>query len=935
MNPRPILGTTLIFVLGGIIHNKKMGLYYMTTLNIRAIQILLDTNIPGKEIIPLTKSVLYQPKMTEGSGWNSLPYFTLDADYPESYLSGLNYEQQMEFFFNKKKMEEILKGPVIEPTSTPGINMFITQAPEKQEEMKKQEEVKRQEEVKDEQVTEKNEQITMNNDNQIKALEEEKTTEINTDTTKAVETKTLESTSGVSGLTFNGEKYELNQKEWLVNGKPVTSMDDYVTNKKEEVNTDVERVKGLTEGLKNTTFQEIFQPASDFAYEGGNKGWLGINISGFGFQQSEHNKNAIDEDGLFKESFCKEILDEKDETKQKDKLNKSLFQNLPPAATFSWDPGYRTMLTDSIQRLLQIQASEPLKKLADKLAAFPKYTTESADRAENQKVMLQQLLELRKFFTDMSGEFQFPLTEYPAKIEASLSSATTTLGTEQKQSGELNAQPVIGGKKRIRKGGGEDTEETEEKPERGEKNIMIMLRLMFPTKYPLSGNVLSSFHSVITGKNDFHLKWTDFLPGFFKKMAFEGMAEYSYIKVDGQTYTVTQAIWLNDIFNHTSYKGLIKEYEELSRWKDKELQKALPELKKKQEVFRRTFSTDPFQFTEADIKSINKLQIANKTMTTKLVADIRQFKRQLENTIPNYKSVIESGIKVTKTLQEAQKARWFKPENEEKINKIIRKMVAEVEILKNETYLFEHYLKAPGVNMDYETDPSRSIIEQKYPMYVKLIEKIRTFRAPTIESSNSFLQNSINDFLNNTELFKGVFNFLMNPMNIKKNPFVDLIAKSGDIKEGTDLQTEAEQYQNRFNTGVTIRPSAEKGQPYYEIYVQLNLIGGEINDKNKAAIDCMYQGDSLGDRLARLMNEALLNPWKLNSSRIFFDITTGAAKDAIFAQTKKETGTPAGPAAEGPAAESQEEPPTESKGGAARKKTRKYRQQYLYTRRRR
>jgi hypothetical protein len=100
-------------------------------------------------------------------------------------------------------------------------------------------------------------------------------------------------------------------------------------------------------------------------------------------------------------------------------------------------------------------------------------------------------------------------------------------------------------------------------------------------------------------------------------------------------------------------------------------------------------------------------------------------------------------------------------------------------------------------------------------------------------------------------------------------------------KEADELREEAINYQNRLNTGITIRSSTQEGESYYEVYIQVNVIGGEVNDDNKSTVDCMYQGENLGDKLARLLNEALYLPWTMNNSRIFFDITTGEAKISI------------------------------------------------------
>ena len=96
----------------------------MANIDIRPINILLDTNIPGKEVIPLKKSLLYQPEIKDTGNWNEIPYFTMEAEYPEGYLSTIPYEKQMEFFFNKNKMADIIRlksGMIVKPTETTGL----------------------------------------------------------------------------------------------------------------------------------------------------------------------------------------------------------------------------------------------------------------------------------------------------------------------------------------------------------------------------------------------------------------------------------------------------------------------------------------------------------------------------------------------------------------------------------------------------------------------------------------------------------------------------------------------------------------------------------------------------------------------------------------------------------------------------------------------
>lgn len=607
----------------------------MATIDIRTIKFLLDTNIPNKEIIPLTKSILYQPQMNTGK-WNEYPFFTMDAEYPELYLSTFTYEQQMEFFFIKQKMIEILR-----------TKSNITEKP------------------------------------------------------NSIELKT---------------QYQ------------------------------------ITKEAKSSS-----------------------------------------EKALEKMKLEKEKKDIVELTETKDSQLRVLESN-----TINTKSGY------------------PL------------------DSKESKKI----------------SRFEY-----------------------EKERNRI-----------------------------GEKNIMIMIRLMFPTKYPLVGNNFSSFNSVVTGKNEFNLKWTDFIPSFFKKKVFEGMKDYSYLKIDGTIYTVTQAIWLNDIYNHKEYKQLINKFEELQRWKDKEILKNNNELMKRYKLFQQTYRTGIYKLNRDDIENIRKTLEINapeqeksyittdrlnkyKTIVNGLIKALEQFLLVIQSETINKHAMIDNSTKFVELMTELRDSQdyraWFRLENQERFDRIRRKMKEDLDNIKTDEYIFEMYLKHPGINMDYEKDTKhKPIIDQKYSTYTRFVDNIRKFRAPVLESSNIDLQNTIEDFLNNTEKVKNVFIFLMNPINVKKNPFSELVTKTTG-KEADELREEAINYQNRLNTGITIRSSTQEGESYYEVYIQVNVIGGEVNDDNKSTVDCMYQGENLGDKLARLLNEALYLPWTMNNSRIFFDITTGEAKSQL------------------------------------------------------
>jgi len=77
-------------------------------------------------------------------------------------------------------------------------------------------------------------------------------------------------------------------------------------------------------------------------------------------------------------------------------------------------------------------------------------------------------------------------------------------------------------------------------------NIMAMLFLLFPTRYPVINDVKNSF---------------DMFRGFdpLKTLFFNPLnrAPFSYLKIGSETYTVQKVIWLNDFLNHPRYRSVL------------------------------------------------------------------------------------------------------------------------------------------------------------------------------------------------------------------------------------------------------------------------------------------------------------------------------------------------------------------------------------------
>lgn len=904
----------------------------MSTIDIRTIKILLDTNIPGAEVIPLTNSILYESKKKGSAELNDLPYFTMDVEYPESYLITLSYTTQKEFFFNKKKMTEILqlKSKIKSVVQEDGLVSRSVEQKRDTEKLNKSIEAEQKEDIEIEQLKQK--QIQKEEDE--KSEKRGKLENIETQEKEALTNISTKLSKGLQVIESNIIK-QIDGKS-QINNKPFM---EYVNAKKadnEELSKNVKTVIGFD------SIKDIFKP---------NEEYLKASSGGFffGFGQSV-NRDNVDENNLYKDEFCA--------SKQRGN-NVRLFEIND--STPKWEP-YKEKLLLTLKSvasnpLFDIPSVDGVIKVIGDIETitidYDKYNSTEGEDAEKWKgiddEMCGLLSKIRKAFEGMK-ELQTLLEKYPEeanrKIDVFLqdyNKKKAELEQNSKRETEKIRQSFFEKKNGAEMFGGGDSDEISQDEishdEIAEKNIMIMIRLLFPTKYPTIGNVFSSFHSVITGKNEFHLKWTDFIPGFLKQNLFEGMADYSYIKVNEKVYTVIQAIWLNDIYNHKEYKQLVEQFQQLQKWKMKEARKSELAVLKRRDQIIETFTTNPeYELNELDIKNIQDTlktelssrdtmySLAEYQLSIRSLIDIMRSLMVSKNS-KNKDSIIEYSKKFSDLFMKLQRERVFNPSKKQKYEKIAAKIKEDIDKYEADRHVLKTYLQSPGINMDYERDEYRQILEEKYGLYVRFIENIRKYRAPVLESSNHFLQNSIDDFLNKTERYKGVFNFLMNPLNMKKNPYEELLIKNivSDVIEIEDIKKEQKQYLNRFNTGVTIRPSAQENEPYYEIYIQLNVLGGELNDANKSVIDCMYQGESLGDKLSRILNEAIYHPWNINSSRIFFDITQGDAKNKMTNNNSVEQPQLS-------QRQSQQEPEqeyTESQQGGGKKSIRKYRELFL------
>ena len=414
--------------------------------------------------------------------------------------------------------------------------------------------------------------------------------------------------------------------------------------------------------------------------------------------------------------------------------------------------------------------------------------------------------------------------------------------------------------------------------ENGEFNILCMIRTLFSTKYPFSGNNLSSFQMIVKRNPEFNFKFSDFLPGFVKE-AFQPIT-YTYLKLKGKVYTVTQTVWINDIYNHPDYKVLVQKFQTLMAWKENErikLEKDIGEQMKKFKNPEKNKSQE-HNFTESDITDISK---------QKKEFDATEITREIQTAYINFNNAIETMIKAIQNfntsingtdimviLDNANNLKMayddllklgFKPK--QRYTTIINNIQKQLDIVQTDEFILNNYMKTEGINLNYENEKDiyKQRLKEKFGKYVDFAETIKQFTLPNKETTNVFLQETVDNFLYNRD---NVFNDIMN------------IEKFGSIPQGLPTY-EKKVFEKRKNTGITI--VYDKNQPIYEIFLQVNCIGGELTDDNKSAIDCLYKDDFLGNRMEYLVNESVSNIWEINTNRVYFDLEDARVQEKIQA----------------------------------------------------
>jgi len=444
-----------------------------------------------------------------------------------------------------------------------------------------------------------------------------------------------------------------------------------------------------------------------------------------------------------------------------------------------------------------------------------------------------------------------------------------------------------------------------------EYNVMVMLKALFPTYYPSINNISTSYNEYIlkVGKN-----LSSNVARLFALHSFFGKNQLSYIIVDNKKYTITKTVLLNDLLNNPVYKNVIDKYTTYSLWSDtesvkidKELQNGIIKLIYKFDEDDKgkkgslTISTYKDRFTKIDptaeistasikrketiytintyidqmILSINEIykNYGNEKLKEELSKGpdnisefIRSFNQSLRDIQDLYKLILELKLMTKTTLEFSNN-----------LDKLIKEST-ELNMLRT---IKNEYIGPKNINvkLDEKNQDLTNLLRTKYKTYTDFMEVINTIIAPSRESTNAILQESINNYSQNQNT--GVrFNHIMDFVS-EKYMFKSIQPTTDDI----DLK-------NYMNIGINRINMNEQSKPQYEIYVSMNLIENEYNIDTINGLKCIYDGFSLGKELENLMDK--VNPHVVQLHSLFLPQSEIDSKTSDLRKNDSVSTTPTG-----------------------------------------
>ena len=423
----------------------------------------------------------------------------------------------------------------------------------------------------------------------------------------------------------------------------------------------------------------------------------------------------------------------------------------------------------------------------------------------------------------------------------------------------------------------------EKRERRTRGNIMTMLEILFPTKFPVINDIQTSYDFLKDKQSTRPFWFNPFQTHYF-----------SYLKIGGGTYTIKKTVWLNDMLNHPLYRKMIVEYRKVQKWADEQIYskdsplgnpveqikdikpKIKAELNKMNEIVTK-LNAIADEYTKS-AGGVGKKKTGGLNNVTTAVNNANNQYKVIDNIEDeaNENAVIEPAIVFTK-----EEIDWIESDATQIVTSPSGDITAKSSPLKKQ--LREAYKAIKGyeasitrlkkniesVKSYFTTTIAKAINETPSTTILRKFQSIMNeYKDPFRKSSNIYLQHLIDGLFTDDTAAEEYYKLLA-------AIYKKYIRGEGLDEEDEELLTGGTNEPKLVNVGISYINVGESNKPTREVYFMIDLVDGEINNENVSSIYCPFIGDYLGNQLEYLITESrnpLENKWAVDKNRQMFSL---------------------------------------------------------------
>ena len=422
-----------------------------------------------------------------------------------------------------------------------------------------------------------------------------------------------------------------------------------------------------------------------------------------------------------------------------------------------------------------------------------------------------------------------------------------------------------------------------------EKNFILTLKMLFSTAFPIvdnvsrsieyfGGDILSNF--TLKGTN---LEFLPFLSGKFDK-------KFSHLKLNNEIYTVTKVIWVNDIFNHPLYNRIIDNF--------RKIKDDMDALDKREEGVQNNKRYLVRRFLELPIEKEDEGEDKDKKKPEPPANHWKGIIDTLTNVLKGIKEGnMRSDIVNIKTVATALKkdlegdlGTYQKSVDESNDDKEINTFFDIIESKYKENL---KYLTTSGASFVRLSDPQRRFLSDILDTYNRIfintraINYIKNFEFRFSQEDKEYadkIKQRIEEIFPRAKEFSDQLTDFARGRTIGNSKWSKLVQSrelSSDVKtnfeklsecytnENCNIDESASEYLEVELDEITKRPENAKVE-MYEAFLQVNIIEGEVTNKNYSKIKCKYLDEELDNFLDNMVNPQ--DDWNIQNEKNYFSV---------------------------------------------------------------